>query len=86
MKGFAPFHQDIVITDEMRKAKNKAEIEFNKQMAKEGFSSDTTLKGASKELLDLKKKFDELRKPFITKNEEAIKKAMTEKTSFWSED
>ena len=91
MKGWSPFHQDykpkkVVITDAMRKARNDAEIAFNKKLAEEGFSSDTRLEGASKELLLLKKKFDELRQPFIKENMEKLEKAKAEKTGLWSED
>jgi hypothetical protein len=72
MKGF-PMHATTSvpmrqITDKMRNEKNKVEIAFNNQLAEEGFSTDTNLEGASEELLALKKKFDELRKPFIEEN------------------
>jgi len=76
MKGFSPFHQEI--TDEMRTAKNNAEIEFNNKMNEEGFSTDTNLEGASAELLALKAKFDELRKPFIEQTTSNIEKKFKE--------
>ena len=84
MRGFSPFHQEI--TDEMRTVRNNAEIAFNNQLAKEGFSSDTNLEGASEKLLSLKAKFDELRKPFIEKTTKELEERKENKQGLWSED
>ena len=83
MKGFTPFHQEVVITDAMRTARNNAEIAFNNQLAEEGFSTDTNLEGASEKLLALKAKLDKLRQPFIEKNEEELKKKKEEGKGLW---
>ena len=82
MKGF-PMHAGTSvpmkqITKGMIEEKNKVEIAYNNKLAEEGFSTDTNLEGASEELLALKKKFDELREPFIKENMEKLKQKQVE--------
>tara|TARA_R100000234_G_scaffold103353_1_gene72796 strand:+ start:262 stop:543 length:282 start_codon:yes stop_codon:yes gene_type:complete len=89
MKGFpfsgkSPIRQEI--TKEMIEEKNKVEKQFNNLLAKEGYHTDTDLSNASEELKALKKKFEELRKPFIKENMAELKKKKENKEGLWSED